>query len=133
PRSHREDGHAVIDWSTIECAVIAWVEGAGVTAILSGHGGPRPPRPFVSVRLELGGVEGLDSVEGSDADSPEPGAEIVKTHRGNRVLTISMQSFSADAAGSESAGAILSTVASRASLDTVRDALNAAGIGISAI
>lgn len=126
-----------IDWVTVEAALQDWVEsGSGLAdgqVIFAAQNGPRPAKPLITIRLELGPPVGLDGLVISDTDGAPAGQEITRTSRGLRNLTVDLQAFSDAARGTQSPMALLEAVASRLSLQTQRDALGAANLGLISI
>lgn len=64
------------------------------------------------------------------AGSPPAGEEITQTVSGARELLVSIQAFTQATMGNASAKAVLSKVQAALELPTVREALNAAGLGV---
>lgn len=91
------------------------------------------PGPCISIFLDGARKRGFDSVTSVyDASQPN-GQEIQRTAAGHREVTVKLEAFSPDTVerpGAPSARALLSRVQDSLSLPGMRQALNAAGIGV---
>lgn len=122
------------DWGAVQDAIRAWVKTASGLAdgavIWSHQDGPRPSRPFMTVRLTAITATGDDWVESLyDGDRPA-GQEIEKRVTGTREITVSVQAYTGSSTGSSTATALLTKVQIALALPSIRAALNDAGIGV---
>lgn len=125
----------MIDWSTLESAIAAWVRagsGLGIGQVIwAAQDGPRPATPYISIATVSIVRVGQDWADTHDAPSPAPGAEIEFRARGSRVVTLSLQCYATEPTGASMAMAILENVVASAVLPTHNDNLDAAGFGVS--
>lgn len=120
-----------ISWGAFQTAVRTWVQGsAGLGAnkiIWANQNGNRIERPFVTLRFgDLVPIGATDEKRRTWVGTP--GAELLETVVGQRILTLTVQAFTQQTVGSDTARAILSKVQTALRLTTVRDALNNAGL-----
>jgi hypothetical protein len=123
---------------TVENAIYAWVvAGSGLPGeqvIWDNPNQPRPTAPYIAMRITGYQPIGQDWVNLGDAPAdPQPLADITVIARGQRQFTIALRCFAVALTGDNSAGSILSRVLSAMSLPSIREALNAAGLGLSII
>lgn len=118
-----------IAWSTMAAAIQNWVEAASGLPDAKVYWGQqssaRPAPPFITLR-----IASLRRVGHDWQEIEEDGADINLTVRGVREGVLSIQCFGATAVGDASSLAMINAVITKASLESRRAALNAAGIGI---
>lgn len=129
-----------IDWEAVETAIQNWVEaGSGypdANVLWAQQSPPRKDQPFVLLEVRSLRVVGQDWVTVRDApdaegeEEPTPGAEIEHVVGGTRELVLAVSVFGGEAIGPLSSAGVLSRILTAASLPAIREALNAAGVGI---
>lgn len=120
--------------STIEDALHAWVvaaSGLAASSVLwSDYEQPRPSGAYIALRLSNVRQIGQDWYHVTNAPAPAAGAEIVTTVWGKRAATLTLQAFGGAPTGTTSPAALLDAVRTKATLPTIRNAINVAGVGI---
>lgn len=117
-------------WATIENGIRAWIEaGSGLAAgkvIWAKDKGPRPAAPYIALSTTVRTI-GRPWVDVRDADAPAPGAEIIRTVRSTKKLTLQVQCFDGDASGDASSMALVNNVTDYAGLPSQKALFVAAG------
>lgn len=121
--------------TSIEAALHAWVvAGTGLPANQVHFAQQDAPqtRPMVTLRVMSVRTIGQDwiNVEDNPDSDGDDGEEILILARGTREAVISIQAFGADAVGSAAPRALLEKLAARSRFPSLRDALDAANIGL---
>lgn len=126
----------MIDWSTIEDAVRAWVvAGSGLDEQMIFFADQDLPiselAPRVSIRVGDGARVGQSALT-HEFDAGQPlGQEVMFTTKQMLEVTVDLQSFAPTTTGAGStARSIMHAVLASLSLPSVREALNAAGLGV---
>lgn len=122
-------------WTTAENALQAWASArSGAPAIWANQNGTRPPLPYVTLQITAGpGRIGQDEIALTvDATAPA-GQDLVMTHRGPRTITLSVNVYADPVTTGASAPARAGALADTLSLESVRDALRAAGLMVSTV
>lgn len=127
-------------WNAMENAIIAWiVAGSGLATskvVWAQQSNERPAGAYISVRLRSIATFGEDWDVISDNPTPTAGAEILRTTRGMRRLTVGMQAFAGvDGAGTGATApfGLLHGVAAAAESEIRQAALDAGGVGIMSV
>lgn len=123
-----------ISWTAVENAIQAWVvAGSGLVGskvIWAQQNSPRPDGTYIALRVTYIRRLGLDWLDVLDSDPVTPGAEIRQIARGVRECTLNIQCYNGDPMGDNSATARLHSVVSYAKFPSLRNMLNAAGVGL---
>ena len=126
-----------MDMAAIQTALVGWI--AAATGIASGsvivadQGGPRPSKPFATVKVtDIANMGAYDAMSTSMAGgTPDPGEEVVITAGGHRELSVSVQLFTASTQGTASAMALASKLRAQA---PISEALfDAAGVTLAQV
>lgn len=124
---------APIDWSTVENALVAWVENAtGLTCVWSSQATPVPAYPFARLKLIAGpGGTGATPDERWDTDLGEAQGEEVGVIVAEQVLcTYSLQVETSSDAPGASANEYVGRARAAAWLPSYLEAFKAAGVGL---
>lgn len=117
-------------WATIEAGIHAWVvAGSGLDAgnvIWAKGTGPRPVGTYIALSATVRTM-GRAWVDVRDADTPVAGAEIIRTARTTKRLSLQIQCFDGDASGAVSSMAIVSDLTDYAALPSQKALFAAAG------
>lgn len=122
-----------MSWTAIETAVQNWVQtGSGLTDSqirIAGQNRARAAGPCIVIKLTEGMQIGLDeTIKTETPDTPE-GAEITRTEHGLRILHVDLTAFAPLSAGN-GPHILLANTRNALSLQSVRDSLGAAKIGV---
>lgn len=125
-----------MDAAAIQNALRGWVAVAtGITlasVIMADQDGPRPAKPFATVRLSavlpLGAYDGVYT--SMVAGTPDPREEVLVTVAGHREIVVSIQVFTATTQGSASALVLANKLKSAASLPSQQAVFDAAGASL---
>lgn len=126
----------MIAWSTLEDAVRAWAlaaSGLAADQVYFANQDVRRSEAAPRVIITLGDLVtiGVDSLTHDYSAARPAGQEIEYTARGPRELAVSLQAFAPLTVGSGvTARSLLDLCQAKLRLPSVRDALNAAGIGV---
>jgi hypothetical protein len=124
----------MIPWTTIEDAFSAWIRAAtglpDARVVWAQQAMPRPAAPYITMRITSLRRIGQDWLQVFDNPAPTPGNEIIHSSLGQREGTITLQAFGPAATGASSPAALLQAAVAGANLQSRRDALNTAGIGL---
>lgn len=123
------------DWSAIEKALWDWVKAGSALAdgsiIWAHQDGPIPATPYILLAFgEMLPLGAFDEVVTSDADDPEPGADLNLTVRGQREFAVKLEAFTGDVVGTSSPRALLSVVQAALALPSIGDIFQTAGISM---
>lgn len=125
-----------MNWSTVQDALRSWVSAAtGValaSVIMAEQDGPRPTKPFATIRVS--GIRRLGAFDGSaattTAGTPDPGEEVTLTTGGHRELGVSVNVFTVPTQGASCAFALASKLHAQADTEGVRATMKAAGASL---
>lgn len=125
----------MIDFEAIEDALFDWVKAASGLAddyiFFDSQNGVAPiPNPYVTIRIGDMPNIGVDAQTHEYNSGASAGHEIVFYTNGMRDLTVSVTAFTPDTVGSGSARTIAAKLQAYLALDSIRDPLNAAGLGV---
>lgn len=122
-------------WTPVEQAIISWVRQAtgldDQSVIIAEQNGLSPAATkacAVTIKLGDSRAIGVDSQEQVAVDTV--GRNITMQATGSREMIVEMRGFGSSVTGDTSARALLELVRSWAPFDSVRDVLNAAGLGL---
>jgi hypothetical protein len=125
----------VIDWSLVEDAVRAWVlAGSGLAPDLVFFADQDLPtsevQPRISIRIGDGNRVGQAALQHTfDAGQPL-GQEIQFAAQQMLEIVVDLQAFAPRTTGTPTARTVMASVLASLALPSVRDALNAAGLGV---
>lgn len=120
-----------IQWSTIQAALQTWAADVSIPAlnvVLSDDGGRVKQYPFATIKFVGLSPVGMGHRVTSCDGTGLPGQEIEVDHFQWYDATVAVEVFCDNPTGQDSAPAILGRMLSRLRLDSVRNALIAAGI-----
>lgn len=117
-------------WATIEAGIHAWaVAGTPLVAanvIWAKDTGPRPVGTYIALSATVRTI-GRAWLDVRDADAPVPGAEIIRTARTVKKLSLQIQCFDGSASGDASSMAVISNLTEYASLPSQKALFKIAG------
>lgn len=121
-----------IPWTTVENAVVAWLEGStGLRAAWDYEGGTSLPSPYVSVQISGYRPVGHDWRTFAANPTPSPGQELVASASGMRQATLILQVYGEPRRGQSPAVSPLPLLAQAIdALALYVDSLDLAGVGI---
>lgn len=124
-------------WDTVEDVLQAWiVAGSGLAdaKVLWGEQGLNRPAPPYITCMVIDDEDVGQAIRSHEYDSGgSAGAEIIHYVRQPKIITLSVQCYGAAAIGSSNPTAILQNVKLAADLESRRELLNAAKVGIATI
>ncbi len=125
----------MIDFEAIENALFAWVKTStgfdDDSIIFDSQDGVSPqPAPYVTIRIGDLTSLGVDASYWDYDSGADPGQEIVNTTFGTRDLMVSVATFTPATVGYSTARTIAAKLQADLALGSVRDPLNAAGLGL---
>ena len=126
----------MIDWAAVKDAVRAWVvAGAalrgGVTDVVwDEQNGPRLAAPWIGLQVLATTAAAPAWLDVEDADVPAPGAEIELKSRQTQLVSLAITCYGGPAVDNTSAEAILDAVLGSHNLPSIKEPLQAAGVGL---